>query len=459
MLVLSACAPAHPVPAPTPIPTTTDTAQPVTFTPEATATSTYTQEPSATPNPTPLSTVSQTIKTNTSTIKPFSQIDTFCWPLKRLQAGNNIREKFVYFDSLDKANNFYVWDVNTFHNEKLEANIGSDIWSIGISFDNTKIVVLSNSDLVFISKKGLQFFPLPQEAIVKDSMFVIKNEYPRSDGKILITSSGNFSEKNSEYKEGVGLTYSFYVFDPNKSGIYKKELFLPDLYLDWDMVPRIYFSPNMKYVLYMATPTKDMVDRFIVYDIEREKIVMTIPAQNSNLSVTNGLPHWLPDENVITAEFYNKDTESRNYYFVSLEGKESPITGIPNEINTSSSLLGNLFLDWSPNMHYLASADIYNSIYIWDNQAKVLHRPCLPNERLSIELPKPIWSIDGNYIVVTQKFLTNSTPIIEAKSGRIIEERIVKRFILDLANKIIYEIPENNVYGKFEFVGWINWEG
>jgi len=79
----------------------------------------------------------------------------------------------------------------------------------------------------------------------------------------------------------------------------------------------------------------------------------------------------------------------------------------------------------------------------------------LPNEEDTISQNMPIWSFDSAYFMVTLTFLSSKG------------ENVYKKYILDLANKTIFEMPENVNQGEFstlykgrrnDFLGWVNWE-
>lgn len=215
----------------------------------------------------------------------------------------------------------------------------------------------------------------------------------------------------------------------------------------------------------MTTPTKHS-RQYALYDIEKEEVVMVIPPQNSNLGVTGGDPHWMPNADVITAQFHDENTDLSNYYFISLDGKVTAVTNLPDDVDLTSSMLWNPSQNWSPNKRYLVSADINLSEYIWDNQTETLYKPCLPNETQSMVQPQPLWSFDGNYFISTLVFPSSAPPTVTS-SEAIVQQQIVKKYILDLANRVIYKLPEDvnngeftSLYkgGKNDFLGWVNWE-
>jgi hypothetical protein len=69
-------------------------------------------------------------------------------------------------------------------------------------------------------------------------------------------------------------------------------------------------------------------------------------------------------------------------------------------------------------------------------------------------------------VVVTLVSPSLATPIVDP-SGQIIEQRIVRKYILDFSNKIVYslpndvnerESPQNFTDGSYQYIGWVNWE-
>jgi hypothetical protein len=403
---------------------------------------------------------------------PIFQMDFSCWPIKLLQEGNDIKGSFVYAHhpelkslSLDKANGFFAWDLSSFHSEKLNINKEMHIEDSKVSFNGDTVAIVADNNLVFMSRSSVHSFPLPEEGVLKDLGLAIKNNYIPLNGKVVIGKFGNYRETENDYKEGVGFTDTFDVFDPEINEITTHKVFLLDLYMDWHMVPSIYYSPSIKYVLYMTTPTKHS-RQYALYDIEKEEVVMVIPPQNSNLGVTGGDPHWMPNADVITAQFHDENTDLSNYYFISLDGKVTAVTNLPDDVDLTSSMLWNPSQNWSPNKRYLVSADINLSEYIWDNQTETLYKPCLPNETQSMVQPQPLWSFDGNYFISTLVFPSSAPPTVTS-SEAIVQQQIVKKYILDLANRVIYKLPEDvnngeftSLYkgGKNDFLGWVNWE-
>jgi hypothetical protein len=354
-------------------------------------------------------------------------------------------------------NNYFVWDISSFHSE--EHVLNKKIWGSMISF-NGNIVNALGDELFFISKDSIQSYPLPDEPLAKENLY-IAYEFPKIDGRILISEYGEIDN----YEEGVGFTDTFYAFDPESRKISVHQLFLPNLYKMVNRYPFAQYSPSMKYALYESSPDEDNHRRYTLYDIENEKILMVIPPQDSNLAIIDDNPQWLPNTDMITAEFYDRKIEKYDQYLVSLDGTISPITNLLDDVGISTRYFSGGHY-WSPGNRYFALLDFNLFLYLWDKQTETLYKPCLPNENNIISAPQLTWAPNGNYVVVTLIFPSPSTPIVDP-SGQIIEQQTVSKYILDLPNKTIYslpndvnerEYPQSFTNGHYQYIGWVNWE-
>jgi hypothetical protein len=101
-------------------------------------------------------------------------------------------------------------------------------------------------------------------------------------------------------------------------------------------------------------------------------------------------------------------------------------------------------------------------MFVWDNQGKVGYKPCLPNEEKRIFPHNIYWSFDGSYFMVTLTFAQLTPSVGVASPGY-----ISKNYILDLENKIIYALPDENISNGFVnfykgggngFLGWVRWD-
>lgn len=431
---------------------------------------------------TPSATISPVTAIPVTTKTPVSQINSSCWTVKSLQEGSNIKGSFIFIHYSPfvegigrKMDSFFAWDLSSFKSEKLNLNmtaikksIGKQAFSIVGSTNDDRLIMMTENDLVFMSRNSTEILPLPEKESTDATH--LPSHLP-AEGWFLINRFGSY-----EYGDP-WITDTYYIFNSNTREISKHKLVLPHFYKGyWWQGLGIYFSPNMKYVLYRSSPLiRDNYaeDQFTLYDIVNDRVVWVMPPKDSNLLLVGGDPHWIPNTNVISAEFRDRNTDNNNYYLVSINGTISPLNDLDHSPGNSwGAAHSGSASDWSPNGRYLVSA--YPPTYIWDNQAKIWHKPCLPDEDKSETglIYQPIWSPDNSFFVAQLwfPFLPTPTP----PGGRAGPN---KMFVLDMANKVIYEMPESikpyydmaestiqeefpTLYknGSNAFLGWVNWE-
>ncbi len=427
-------------------PESTATERPSTYAPSATL-------PPATPTP-------------AATNAPFSQTDFSCWPLKPLHKGSKIKGSFIYvnYDNTNNSEpkNVFAWDINSFRIMKInQDNSKLDLQDRGyVSPDGRNIAILLDGKLVLISQNGTQTFPLPKDGIS------IRAYLP--DGRILMIDTQN---RDSAYTEGVGVTDIYYLLNPATGEITKHDVFLPGFQQELHHIFIIQYSPDMKYVAYKSTSTDD--NKFTLYGLEKKEVVWVGPELESNFK--NGAwvaPAWQPNSKSLTNIYL--DENGSNYYSISLDGKVSPITNFhqTSVYNTQSDAWWSgyaEFTNWSPNGRYLVFSGsqkdepfqaMGSSLYVWDNQEKMVYKPCLPNEMDRFQRQYfTNWSFDGNQFIVTLAF---ASPADIASSGK-----TLKSYIINPADKTIYELPDDNNRGEFstihseglnQLLGWVNWE-
>lgn len=393
---------------------------------------------------------------NTSVAKT----DFSCWDVKPLYQGNDIKGSFVYAhyesvpqEGLPKSNNLFAWNISSFSSKRL--NLTADIQNLlglegfisNSQVNTNKVILLTENNLILVSNQAANLFSLPQKADIFTAS--ISNYF--QNGSILITKATG----SDNYQEGIGYTDTYYLFDPITNTISVHKVFLPKLYTDYQTGIDIYYSPDMNYVLYRSGEYQ-----FSLLDIKNNKLLWIIPPKNSNLNLgTYGDPHWLPNQNVVTVEFEDRQTGFYKHYLMFLDGKYSPLINTLNEeFGPSIGVAQNgLAADWSPNERYLVST--YNTLIIWDKYEKSWYKPCIPDEQKSINSYMPLWSSDGNYFIATITLVGS----VQANPY----DYIVKKYLLDIDNKVIYVLPENVNQSEFpdlyqdggnDFLGWVNWE-
>lgn len=336
-----------------------------------------------------------------------------------------------------------------------------------VSPNGEVIAALSDKNIILISRDGAKYFPLPNSNVfIKDYL---------KDGRILLVDVQN---RKDSYKENVGLTDIYYIFNPLTGETTKNSIFLPDLDTGRNGYSfTIQYSSDMKYVLYRSKhavkESKYYVDKFTLYDLIRNKAIWVGPLREANLiNSPDTVLGWQPNTNNLTALYSYMDTDTQNYFSISLDGKISPLTNFDGLI-----FLGNITNpipsewsgwaespNWSPNGRYLIFKGLQKEdkpsfgygtfMYIWDNQEKIGYKPCLPDEREETSPTRTQWSFDGSYAIMNLTF------------GGAGQYAYGKSYLLDLGNKIIYEMPDDSQKG-FEsayrdgynaLLGWVNWE-
>jgi len=400
-----------------------------------------------------------------------SHFDSSCWPLKTLEESNAIQGSFIFANypgrSIHESNGIFVWDISSFRSVELIGASGLKLREGSyISPGGNFIANLSDKNLTLVSRDGIQLYSLPKEGELIRAYL--------ADGRILFVNKQN---RRSNYREGVGLTETYYILDPATGETTKHVVFLPNFQIGSHEVFIIQYSPDMKYVLYRSTSGEDDI-KFTLYDLEKNRVIWVGPSRDANLvNSAWSVPGWQADSSALTALYLNLNTDQVNYYSISLDGDVSPLTNF-NGVSLYNTTQPNPSWwsgyaeppNWSPDGRYLVSSGVQNGdnlldgtfMFVWDNHEKTGYKPCLPNERQRIFPHLIAWSYDGFYFMVTLTFMPSpsSTDIV-------LPGYISKSYILDLANKVIYEIPDENNRGEFatlykggvnEFLGWVNWE-
>lgn len=395
-----------------------------------------------------------------------TRLELSCWPIKPLHKGSEVKGSFVYVNynnpNTSNSKHIFAWDMNSFRSMMInQDNLKPNLRDRGyVSPDGRNIAIVSDRNLVLVSQNGIQTFPLPKDGIL------IRAYLP--DGRILMIDTQN---RDSAYTEGVGFTDIYYLLNPVTGEIIKHDVFLPGFQLELHNTFIIQYSPDMKYVVYKSMSAENT--RFTLYNLEKKEVVWVGPELESSLkNKAWTVPVWQPNAKSLTNIYL--DENGSNYYSISLDGKVSPITnfqGVSVYTTQSDAWWSGYaeFANWSPNGRYLVFSGsqkgepyqvMGSSLYIWDNQEKAVYKPCLPNETGRFQRQYfTNWSFDGNQFIVTLAFASQADA---ASSGK-----TPKSYIINLADKTIYELPDDNNRGEFSTIysdglnqlwGWLNWE-
>jgi hypothetical protein len=233
----------------------------------------------------------------------------------------------------------------------------------------------------------------------------------------------------------------------------------------------------MKYILYQSSSDENNV-QFTLYSLEKNEVVWVGPSRDPSL-INIAVPGWRPDSSALTA-IYHDSTGYFDYYSISLDGTVSRMNSFSGAYLSSATISNKWqwydldgFANWSPSGRYLVSnGDPKGGIkgqptlFIWDDQEQMLYKPCLPNEEQRIFFQEDLrWSFDGSHLLAGIVFLRTTTPV-EVSPGNLGTDYFKQYYILDLDNRIVYELPDitdQDVFAQYKagdnlFLGWVNWE-
>lgn len=369
--------------------------------------------------------------------------DLSCWPIKPLKEGEDIKGSIVF----EGDNPAFAWDISSFRTQALEDNI--DIASNAISSDGALVARLPFSEdrLALISSKQTKFYPLPEGKY--DGVRFLSN------GLIMI--GGDRYDLLDNYKQGAGFTDKYYLLNPATGILTEGSVFLSGFSTGslLDLFP-IEYSPNMDYVIYKTIADNDQNYLIVQMDMKTGNVIWSGPF----------MPIWKPDGKTLVylSSKEEKDTfgyfHHDNLYSISEDAKITQLTQFDRK--SLSPLWGGL--SWSPNGRYLAfqqTEPALSLFYIWDDQEKIAFRPCLPDENRAYPDYRTFWSFDNKHI-----FMRIAYPDLLAipDPPESLTPKYYVDLILDMENKTILELPDDNNRGEYTSyasrvpVGWVNWE-
>jgi hypothetical protein len=384
-------------------------------------------------------------------------IDSSCWPVKPLQKKQDIKGSLIFGSTSLPP---FIWDVSSFHAKDINTT-----WEILASPHRNMVGYLPWGELTLklISPNNILSFQLP-----KGDYGGIDSYLP--DGKILIVTSKGKEDINN-YKEGIGATNKFYVFDPATGKMTFYSVFLPGFWMSLPPAEGIHYSPDLHYVVYRIHPNNNGQPMFNLLDLNNNKVVWSGSEVGADMhgNLLNIIPSWMPDSSRLV---YNwaKGNDGENFYFISLDGKVTQFTQFKGAVAEQ-------YPSWSPDGRFMAFRVTLNSLvkgkphlYIWDNKEKVAYKPCWPEETGNYNLDDNLitWSFDSTHLFVHLDYWI--MPPTSSPSGEEVSPTTFVRstdMILDLSNKTIYELPEKNNRGDYtalyksnpvEMMGWLNWE-
>jgi hypothetical protein len=429
--------------------------------------------PEATPIPTPSAT--QVAPTVTATLPPPLtptatlpfQVDSSCWPIKPLQAGNDIPGSFILANVSEGIDRFYYWDLSSFHVKPITWTSESDTPLVTITADGNFLLSVSptgnSSARLTLKSPGKTLSADLQQGASYSFVYL-------ADGKILAASETNRDVNSENYKEGVGFTDLYYIFDPNTNQLSSHSVFLPNFkpvhgcHGDGcgpagSRLPfLINYSPDGRYVLYHSA--QDGKGGFSLLDISLNEVKWTIPEPPYYLGTKyfglSNIPVWKPDSSsFIYAWRSSYEVNNPRFDIISVDGDISQLISF-------ESLVGNSYTvetqpQWSPDLRYM-TFQVDGVLYIWDTIEKILLKPCFPTVS-----DLPVWSFDSKHLeFATYQQETHTT------AGNIITVTYYRYLIYDVPNRTVFELPDfQEMHDNLKLPGepypwgiggWVNWE-
>jgi len=398
---------------------------------------------------------------------PF-QVDSSCWRIEPLQAGNDIPGSFILANISDGVDRFYYWDLSTFLVKPITWTSESDTPLVTITADGNFLLSVTPTG----DSSARLTLKSPSKTLLVD--FMQDTSYSFSylaDGSILAASETNRDIKSENYKEGIGFTDVYYIFNPTTSQLSSHSIFLPNFKplppicygfgcgAGFQLPFLINYSPDGRYVLYHSAQGEK--GGFSLLDISLNKVLWTMPEPNSywytnHFGNQSYIPVWRPDSSLLVYPWRESvDNSVPNFYSISLDGKISQVAEF-------KSLFGNRYSlwkqpKWSPDLRYM-TFEVDNILYIWDTFEKVLLKTCFPTNIID---DLPVWSFDSKYL----EFATTEQETYKTSKGTV-TITYYRYLIYDVPNRTIFELPDlKKMHDNSKLPGtpygignWVNWE-
>ncbi len=228
----------------------------------------------------------------------------------------------------------------------------------------------------------------------------------------------------------------------------------PDIYaldtqFNWNGWGETVYDSTLSQVVYASYPTDSYY--YALWDMNIEQSIAVLPPINTIISFARG-PKWSPDDSqvVMPSTINFQGQASEELFSVSREGKITQLTNLSRYYKS----VGFTRMSWSPDGRYIAFyflASMYfegEQLAIVDTVSNETVNICIPGLQTSeyheifppmpstfLEfLPAPIWSPDGQQLLVENRFAVNGSRLI----------------LIDIVQGFAAEIGKN-----LEPIGWM----
>lgn len=365
-----------------------------------------------------------------------------CIPLKEI---SNMNLDGAITTEGGEDGSLYVRDMQTFKVKKIRSTHLSN-YAYAVSPDQSLQAMIDSNKLIIFNALG---------EIVKT--ITLDNDITGA-GTIQWTSRNIVQIENLEVIDQLWIASSIITINLTTGERIKYPVILPPSYdkyganrlLQWYDYLHFSLSPTLTHLVFEGNTNDEFLIR--LWDIENKKIILRLPADNfNNLS----FPQWSSDGsffviNIPAIGYIDKDDkyhafnnkESKNgstqLFLVRINGSVEQLTnfsssGINLEMGYSLSPDGRKVAFWL--RQYSTEEETKTSLAIIDLGSREVQNFCLDMGNSEFA-PKPIWSPDNKYLLVTQE---NYLPY-----------RSTKLSIVDIDNRLYMKVADNEI-GE----GWI----
>jgi hypothetical protein len=378
---------------------------------------------------------------------PF-RVDSTCWRIKPLQAGNDIPGSLILANISEGVDRFYYWDLSSFHVKPITWTSESDTPLVTITADSNFLLSVTStgndSARLTLKSPSKTLFADLQQGASYSFMYL-------AGGKILAAAETNRDINSENYKEESGFTDVFYIFDPITSELLSHSVFLPNFKplppicngfgcgAGFQSPFLINYSPDGRYVLYHSA--QEGKEGFSLLDISHNKVLWTMPEPNyywytKFFGNQSNIPIWKPDSSSLIYNWReNTDVFNPDFYSISVDGSIAKMAEFTNLFGDSYSPWKQP--QWSPDLRYM-TFDIDQDLYIWDTNEKILLKPCFPTDIVDA---LPEWSFDSKHL----EFATPQEETYKSDKGTV-TITYYRYLIYDVPNRTIFKLP--NIYNQ-----------
>lgn len=335
-----------------------------------------------------------------------------CWPRSSaLDVHKTLPGSLLYYD--DATHQSTALDLATFQ----ASNTRLSYRTTSLQRNVAALLDPSSHRIYFLTHDGEASYPVPPKVFLDG--FV-------ADGSAKLDV---MDARANNLRPNAGTSDEFYTVSPSTGRSDFHRIFLPNYNVAAYSPVADYltaYSPDLRFVLYPALIQGSYLSA--LFDTTSARIVWTG-------GMSSAIPVWRPDSNAVFVVVYDQATKDQFYALVSTTGE---IQRLPLD---SRSYAPEPY--WSPSSRYLAFREHRGRgdfLVIFDTEARAIIDPCFSLGQLPLA---PVWSPQGEEMASTSADSPDQRTMVS---------------ILDLADKVVFELPSVGTPGPVDLYGWITWQ-